>query len=188
MDTSPDLRLATDTFLERLDRVSEEQVSRTTPCEGWDVGQLIDHVTAGSAMAVALMAGCSTEEAQATMGAAVEGDRFEACRRQLGLAVAALEGPTAPETIVHHPIGDVSAAQLLAFRIGDLTIHSWDLSRALGFDETLPAALVERAWADLSPMAGFIGSVGVFGEGPSGSLDDSTLLQARLLDLSGRRP
>jgi hypothetical protein len=33
-----------------------------------------------------------------------------------------------------------------------------------------------------------IAHVGVFGTGPSGTLDESTALQLRLLDLTGRRP
>jgi uncharacterized protein (TIGR03086 family) len=188
MDQSPDLRLATDTFLDRLHRVSEAQFSLPTPCEGWNVGDLIGHVAAGSKMAVALVGGCTTEEASAAIAGPIEGDLIATCRANLGEAVTALEGPIAPDVIVHHPIGDVPAEQLLSFRIGDLAIHSWDLARATGMDEELPAALVERAWADLKPMEAIIGSVGVFGAGPSGSLDGEVDLLIQLLDLTGRRP
>ena len=90
--------------------------------------------------------------------------------------------------MVHHPIGDVPASQLVAFRVGDLTIHSWDLSRATGMDEALPATLVERAWADFKPIESFIGTIGLFGDGPSGKLEVEVDLQAQLLDLTGRRP
>ena len=188
MDQSPDLRLATDTFLDRLHRVSSPQFELPTPCGDWDVAALINHVAAGSAMAVALVEGCSTEEAAPIMRTQVEGDLLAACRQHLSQAVAALEGPIDADTVVHHPIGDVPASQLLSFRVGDLTIHSWDLSRATGMDEVLPAALVERSWQDLKPLEPIIGSIGIFGEGPSGALEDEGDLLAQLLDLTGRRP
>ena len=38
------------------------------------------------------------------------------------------------------------------------------------------------------PMAPFIGEVGVFGSGPSGTVGDDATVKIRLLDLTGRRP
>ena len=83
---------------------------------------------------------------------------------------------------------DMPGAQLLGFRIGGLTLHAWDLARAVGGEETLDADLVEAVWAQLSPMTPFIEQTGVFGAGPSGDVGEDTPLQLRLLDLSGRRP
>jgi len=39
----------------------------------------------------------------------------------------------------------------------------------------------------MEPMAPFIGTIGLFGTGPSGQVDESAPAQMRLLDLSGRR-
>ena len=52
----------------------------------------------------------------------------------------------------------------------------------------MPATLVERAWADFKPIESFIGTIGLFGDGPSGKLEVEVDLQAQLLDLTGRRP
>ena len=79
-------------------------------------------------------------------------------------------------------------ARLLGFRIGDYTLHGWDLARAIGADEKLDEALVHAVWDALGPMSGVIGSSGVFGAGPSGQIADDAPLQQRLLDLTGRRP
>jgi len=100
----------------------------------------------------------------------------------------ALRTPGALERIVHHPAGDVSGAQLLSFRIGDLALHAWDLARAIGADETLDPELVALVWEGMQPLAPVIAQLGIFGAGPSGDLDDDAPLQHRLLDLSGRRP
>ena len=51
---------------------------------------------------------------------------------------------------------DMPGAQPLGFRIGGLTLHAWDLARAVGGEETLDADLVEAVWAQLSPMTPFI--------------------------------
>lgn len=85
-------------------------------------------------------------------------------------------------------MGDLPGAEILGFRIGDLTVHAWDLARALGVDEALDAALVALVWERLEPMAPVLGSIGVFGEGQSGQVGADAPVQARVLDAMGRRP
>jgi uncharacterized protein (TIGR03086 family) len=188
MEHTPDLIDATATFLARLDQVSEVQLADLTPCDGWTVAGLLGHVTVGNLMTVALVNGATTAEATALISAPSEGDVVARCRSTLNEQVAALEGPIAADAIVHHPMGDIPASQLLEFRIMDLVLHAWDLSRALEMDETLPEALVERVYALIKPMESFIGQIGIFGEGPSGDVAESASLQVALLDLTGRRP
>ena len=65
----------------------------------------------------------------------------------------------------------------------DSVIHSWDLARATGGDETLDPELVEACYAELQATAGDWRSAGVFGPETAPS-DGST--QAKLLALSGR--
>jgi uncharacterized protein (TIGR03086 family) len=84
-------------------------------------------------------------------------------------------------------MGDVPAAQLLGYRVTDLTLHGWDLARAVGGDESIDAELAEFVLAGLLPMAPVIAKIGVFGDGPSGSVGDDAPVQVRLLDFSGRR-
>ena len=183
------LELAAATFADRLARVGADQWDLPTPCEGWTVRDLVGHVVGGNAMAVALLDGVSTEEAIAVFTGTDLADDV-AAQYAAGAAeqTAALKADGALGTIVHHPMGDLPGEVLLGFRIGDLTLHSWDLARAIGAEETLPEPLVEATWANLSPMAEFIGTVGVFGVGPSGSASADAPLQERLLDLAGRRP
>jgi uncharacterized protein (TIGR03086 family) len=140
-------------------------------------------------MAVALLDGASTDEGIAVFTGTELADDVDA-QYAAGAAeqVAAFSVDGATEQTLHHPMGDIPGEMVLGFRIGDLTLHSWDLARAIGADEALPEALVEATWASMSPMAGFIGTVGVFGEGPSGDASAEAPLQERLLDLAGRRP
>jgi len=102
---------------------------------------------------------------------------------------AAFAAPGALDRRVAHPVmGDIPGTRFLGMRVGDAVLHAWDLARALGVDDELDQQLVSEVWAQMSPMAGFIGQSGFFGSGPSGEVGEDAPLQARLLDLSGRRP
>ena len=61
------------------------------------------------------------------------------------------------------------------------------MATAIGADQSLPGGLAAVVYADMAPMAPFIGQIGLFGEGPSGSVSDEADVQTRLLDLTGRR-
>jgi uncharacterized protein (TIGR03086 family) len=189
MDPFVALDLARAEFERRLDAVTPDQWGRPTPCTDWDVRQLVQHLVAGNRMAVLLLAGAGREDAISQIKSDLIGDdpRRE-FRRSAEEQAAALGEPGALERICHHPAGDVPGRQLLGFRIGDTTLHAWDLARAISYDEQLDPELVEEVYSSMSPMAPFIGSIGVFGEGPSGDVDESAPMQQRLLDLAGRRP
>jgi uncharacterized protein (TIGR03086 family) len=183
------LRRGGSEFGRRLVDITPVQLTQPTPCEEWTVRDLIHHVVGESITSVRLLHGADGARAMVGLDDDILGDDVSTA---FALAAsgeyAAFEQPGAMEWIVHHPTMDMRGAQLLEFRIGGLTLHAWDLARASGGDETLDSELVEAVWAQLSPMAPFIAQTGVFGPGPSGDVAQDAPLQARLLDLSGRRP
>ena len=92
-----------------------------------------------------------------------------------------------------YPMGPVPGRRLLAIRLTDTVVHTWDLARAAGLDERLDPDLVGWILADLgwiyrdiahSPVAEvtdhrfFAAPEGVVPEAP----------QDRLLHVMGRRP
>lgn len=183
------LDIAAGEFARRLDAVTAAEWEQPSVCADWTVRDLVNHVVAGSKMSAAIALGASRDEAVALF----HGDHLGDDPRAAFAAAAAeqsdaLRTPGVLEATVHHPIGDVTGSQLLGFRIGDLTLHSWDLARTIGADETLDPELVEVVWTSLQPMAPFIGDIGVFGSGPSGDVGEDAPLQTRMLDLTGRRP
>ena len=183
------LDVATGAFAERLAAIGPDQWGQASTCAGWTVRDLVGHVLGGNAMAVALLDGASADEAMAYLaGLPVEDDAVAQFAANAAAQLDAFRSDGAAERVCHHPMGDMPGAQVAGFRIGDLTLHTWDLARSIGADESLPPDLVERVWADLSPMAEMISSIGLFGEGPSGTVADGAPLQQRLLDLAGRRP
>jgi uncharacterized protein (TIGR03086 family) len=176
-------------FERRLAAVTPDQMRQPSPCEEWTVRDLINHVVAESIMSVQLIHGATAEEVAGRLDDDVlANDATGAFAKAASDERAAFAEPDAMERVVHHPAMDMLGTQLLGFRIGGLTLHSWDLARATDGDETLDPDLVEAVWAQLSPMAPFIAHTGVFGAGPSGEVGPDAPLQHRLLDLTGRRP
>ena len=183
------LRRADEMFGVRLASIGPSDWHRPTPCADWSVRQVVGHVVTGSAMATAILRGASRNEAIAILGVDELGDDpAGAYRRVLDEQVAAFAAVDSFDMVCEHPAGDMSARQLLDFRVADLVLHTWDIAVAVGLDTELDADLVEVVWEGLEPMAPFIGRLGVFGRGPSGTVPDDAPLQTRLLDLAGRHP
>lgn len=173
----------------RVAAIAADQWDLATPCSNWTVRDLVVHLVEGSAMAVSLLEGATAQEAHAGFGVAHGPDLPVELAAALAAELTAFARPDAFDTTVHHPsAGDVPGAVLFQFRTGDYLLHSWDIARAMGADEDLPENLVSTVWESLQPMVPFIGTIGVFGTGPSGDVADDAPLQRRLLDLSGRRP
>jgi uncharacterized protein (TIGR03086 family) len=181
---------AMDGFAERLGQVGRDQWGLPTPCTEWTVRDLANHLVVGGRMTAMLLHGATAEEVTPLFRADLLGDApTKAFAASAAEERAAFAEPGSLDRIVHHPgAGDVPGAMLLGFRTGDNLLHTWDLARSVGGDETLDPGAVEVVWAVLEPMAPMIPSIGVFGSGPSGSVGEDARLQTRLLDLSGRRP
>ncbi len=173
----------------RLQSVNAQQWALPTPCEGWSVRDLAQHMAVGATMARQILSGepwtreAVVEEVSSVSDLRAEWEWRTAEERAGFAAFGALD------RAVSHPVmGDIPCSQFLGMRVGDALLHAWDLARAIGTDDQLAPELVVEVWSGMSPMAGFIGTSGFFGSGPSGEVGEDAPLQNRLLDLSGRRP
>ena len=189
MDPLVALSSARSEFERRLRQVQPGDWDRPTPCSDWNVRELVLHVLGGLAMVPALLDGCSRDEAAAIFeGAGVPDDFVAEFNRLADSQAEAFAATGALERVCAHPRGDFPGRVFLGFRIGDFALHAWDLSRAIGADETLNGDLVAFVWEGMQPMLPVIGTLGSFGAGPSGGVPDDAPLQTRLLDATGRRP
>ena len=189
MSVPSSLRRADDGFAAVLALVGDDQWTLPTPCDAWNVRQLVGHVVCGSAMATAIAHGADRNAAIAMLGRdLLADDPVAAYREVLDAQAAAFDDAGLLTRRCAHPAGDVTGAQLLAFRTSDLLVHTWDLAMAVDVPATLDPELVDEVWHALGPMRTFIGRTGVYGRGPSGTLPDDAALEDRLLDLTGRRP
>lgn len=138
------LDTATQEFGRRLALVGHDAWGGPTPCDEWDVHYLVAHVVGGNRFAVSILAGLSSSDAiQLVMSRPQLGDDpMLAWRTTSGDQLDAFHSHGAAERTVDHPLRAMTGAEFLQFRIYDLTLHTWDLARAIGADETLDAGLV----------------------------------------------
>ena len=160
-----------------------------TPCEGWSVRDLLQHVVGGNVMSTKLVVdGISKEEALAVRGTNVLGDDPVGALKRTNKEMDAAFRSADLDVTVDHPAMTMPVGQLLMFRTVDLLTHAWDLARAIGIDDTVDGEVVAHVWAQLEPLGPILAGSGQFGEGPSGTVPDDAPLQTRFLDLIGRRP
>jgi uncharacterized protein (TIGR03086 family) len=188
MDRLELLAHAGDDFRARLALVVDDDWTRPTPCEEWDVRGLVNHLVTADSTTVRLLAGATRDDVVALIGTDHLGsDAMASCAAVAAEQIEAFRAPGALERIVPHPAFDMPGSQLLDFRIGDTLLHTWDLARAIDADDRLDPELVEFVWQSLEPLADLLPASGAFGAGRSEAVSVDLPLQDRLLDLSGRR-
>jgi uncharacterized protein (TIGR03086 family) len=160
-----------------------------TALPGWDVRALVRHVVTEQRWAVPLLAGATPADAGATLDDDLLGhDPLAAAGASAGalvIALGALRDGRADRT-VHLSAGPTPVAEYVMELAADHLVHTVDLARALGLDDTVDpgATALVRTWfagvEDAYRDAGVIGArLGVPpGAGP----------QAELLGMAGRVP
>jgi uncharacterized protein (TIGR03086 family) len=174
-------------FRRVLAGVGHEHWELATPCEEWDVRELVNHVLGGNVRYTMLQHGAAADEMAATRAVDhIGNDALASFDKSAADVVAAFEEPDALERTVHHPAGDRSGFDLLWLRVAEWTIHAWDLARAIGGDETLDTDLVDTLLARLEEHGTGLESGGYYAE-PSATQVDAPA-QTRLLLTVGRKP
>ena len=75
---------------------------------------------------------------------------------------------------------------IATFCLGDVLVHTWDLARAAGLDETLDADEVHRLFVGMEPMDELLRTSGHYGARVA--VPDDADEQTRLIAFTGRRP
>ncbi|MFG1647271.1 TIGR03086 family metal-binding protein [Amycolatopsis sp. NPDC049252] len=137
--------LAAKGFEHHLRTVAPDGWHAPTPCTEWDVRQLANHMARGNLNYVGLVRGATREEFLAQRDAdALGDDPVTAFTASVAACADAFAGSGALDRVVDYPMGKLSGRQALAVRTADSVVHTWDLARALGADDTLDPDLV--AW------------------------------------------
>ena len=166
--------------------IAPDQLGLPTPCEGWDVRTLLEHLVSGNLWVGELMAGKTIEEVGDRLDGDVLGeDHVVAWRRSAEVAADAFAAPDAmsrPAAVSYGPVpGEVYAGH----RLIDVVIHGWDLAVATGQVTTIDPDLVAGVEAVIAPQEDLLRASGMFGEEVEVPADASP--QTRLLARLGRR-
>jgi uncharacterized protein (TIGR03086 family) len=156
-----------------------------TPCQGWDVRALLNHVVSGNLWAAELAAGGTIEGV---------GDRFEgdvlgtdpagSYDTSAAAAAAAFRRPGALEAPCAVSYGPVPGSVYAGHRFLDVFIHGWDLAAATGQDTTLDPGLMEACREVIEPQLELFRQAGAIGEALSAG--PGATAQSRFLAALGR--
>jgi uncharacterized protein (TIGR03086 family) len=139
------LHAVTEEFASYLSAVTEDDLKRPTPCVGWSVGDLYEHVVEENTKFGHAVFGLPIPQG-ATIGRGGLEDVYRESARYMEQAFAANEDPERLGEVAGVP-GARRVVELLMMQIADTVIHTWDLTQGLGLDyEPRPeiAALVLR--------------------------------------------
>lgn len=182
------LGVAHDEFDRRIRQVGDADWHLPTPCTDWDVYALVNHVVVGGSRYGKLIRGGTREAflAERDLDALVDG-ALPAWESARALCESAFAEPGALQRTAAFATGDIPGAALLAIRLVEVTVHTWDLARALGLDESFDAglsAVALEAWPALGLPREARGLS--FFDAPTGGAGSSDL--QTLLRLTGREP
>ena len=166
--------------------IGRDQWGLDTPCDGWVLRFLVNHVVSGNFWAGELVRGKTIDEVGDRLDGDILGDDAAAVDR--ASAEAASSAFCEPGALVRPcavSYGPIPGSEYLAHRYIDVLIHGWDVAMSIGSDPILPDDLVGACWEVVEPMQDMLSSTGAFGDG-SVVAGDGAALQTRLLAALGR--
>jgi uncharacterized protein (TIGR03086 family) len=153
-------------FDARVHAAAPDSWAKPAPCEGWTARDVVVHVANNIQRLGAGLQGQAPSEVDPDDDIVAAWDAAKATFEQ-GIATGDLSTP------LPGPFGPMPAEQMIGRLVAtDVLVHTWDLARAVGGDETLPVDAVEGAYSGLKPMDAMIRQPGVFGpkvEPPAGA-------------------
>lgn len=157
---------------EVVSQVGDDDWAKSTPCDAWTVRELVDHAMYWQGRGGGVFnAGVADDADWATL------------RPALG---AALADPANLEGIAE-AMGNMPKQAVAGLVTADLLVHSWDLARSIGVDETLPEAAAASTLMGLQRIPdAMLRSDGMFG--PAVSVADGASEQDKLIAFVGRTP
>ena len=132
--------------------VSARQWNDETPCSEWDVRALIHHLQYEQVWVPPLFDGQTTSEVCDRFEGDLLGDDSATWPGLLAASIetahAVVAQPGSLERTVHLSYGDAPGNEYVTQLTADFAIHSWDLARATGQDDTIDpdAVAVPLPW------------------------------------------
>jgi uncharacterized protein (TIGR03086 family) len=168
-------------FTDRVRQVPSGSWNDESPCPGWTARDVVGHLTEW------ITGFFGTQGVTFGEVPSVDVDPVGAWIAVDEALSAALDDPTQAARTIENPFGPQSLAETIdMIVVGDVFIHTWDLARATGLDESLDADQVQRMLDSMGSMPDeLLRAGGMFG--PRIDVPDDADDQTKLLALLGRR-
>ncbi len=169
-------------FTDRVAKVPDDAWERPAPCAGWVARDVVRH------MVEWMPAFMSNGGVTLPIGPSVDDDPLAAWTMLSDGVQAILDDPAASAAEFDTPpVGKQTVEQAIGqFLLGDVLIHTWDLARATGLDETLDEAIVSEMLVGMLPYDEMLRQSGHYG--PRVDVPDDADDQTKLLAFTGRTP
>jgi uncharacterized protein (TIGR03086 family) len=184
MSVAAQWQVVADGFSARVDGVEPDGWSAPAPCAGWTARDVVGHLVewvppfldAGAGIEIRDLPSVDDDPAASWLALRTA---IDALLADPGLSEARFEHPQAGS----HPLDGA----IEMFIVGDVVIHTWDLARATGQDETLDPEVVHGMLLGMEVLPpGMLEASGQYGAAVDVGPDADE--QTRLLALTGRDP
>jgi uncharacterized protein (TIGR03086 family) len=171
------------TFTDRVRGVPAGAWDNQSPVEAWTARDVVRHLVEW--FPAFLKSGAGTDLKR---GPSVDVDPVTAWTVHSDAVQELLDDPaTAGKTLSDRHVGDVPLDQAIdRFYTADVFMHTWDLARATGQDETLDPVKCAQLLEGMLPLDDVLRASGQYG--PRVEVSEDTDVQTRLLAFIGRRP
>ena len=168
-------------FTDRVEAVPLDRWENPSPCAGWTAKDVVRHMVETSELFLGMVG------LEIPAGPSVEEDPVGAWASACETMQAALDDPERASLSYDGRFGRTTLEQGDGrFVCADLVVHTWDLARATGLDETLDRDEVRGMLAGMADVDDAMRASGHFG--PRVEVPDDADDQTKLIAFTGRRP
>jgi uncharacterized protein (TIGR03086 family) len=170
-------------FSRRVRGVREDLWDAPAPVEGWVARDVVRHLVTW--FPGFLEGGTGT---RLPAGPSVDEDPVGAWLAQVAAVQELLDDPATTDRLLTNPyVGEVPLPQAIdRFYTADVFMHTWDLARATGQDETLDEGMCRAMYEGMQPMDEMLRASGQYG--PRVDVPPDAPVQHQLLGFIGRHP
>jgi uncharacterized protein (TIGR03086 family) len=169
-------------FSARVDAVAANAWDNPAPCEGWRARDVVRHLAEWVPGFFASFAGLSFPT-----GPSADDDPVGAWNTLRTALVGHLSDRPTAEREIDTPMGRLTIEAAVDMIVtNDVFLHTWDLARATGLDETLDPVEVEQMFVGMEPMDEMLRNSGQYGA--RFPVADNADTQSKLIAFIGRDP
>jgi uncharacterized protein (TIGR03086 family) len=178
-ETAQRYRSVAAAFTERVEQVPAGAWDNPTPCADWVARDIVRHIVGTTDFFLG--------EPGSSVGPSVDDDPVGAWKATRETIEGALADPAVAGREVEGPMGKKTVEEMIGiFGVGDVLVHTWDLARATGQDESLDPAEVSRLFQFMQPMDEMMRQGNAFG--PKVDVPADSDEQTKLIAFTGRTP